>query len=156
MLSRGRNNCRVSSQDARHLAWWPLIVWPSSVFLVFFNWRITVLQYRVGLCHASTWISHRCTHVPSLLNRPPSSHLHPTPLGCHTVQGLSSLCHTANPHWLSVLHVVMYMFQCYSLNSSLFLLRLLCPQVCSRCLCFHRCPAEGFISTISLDSIYMC
>ena len=29
----------------------------------------------------------------------------------------------------------MYMFQCYSLNSSHLLLPPLCPQVCSLCLC---------------------
>ena len=40
----------------------------------FFNWRITVLQYRVGLCHASTWISHRYTYIPFVLNLPPTSH----------------------------------------------------------------------------------
>ena len=54
----------------------------------------------------------------------PPCHLppHPTPLGCHRVPGLSSLYHTANSHWLSILHMVMYMFQCYSFRSSLPLL----------------------------------
>ena len=32
--------------------------------------------------------------------------------------GLSSLFYTANSHLLSILHMVMYMFPCYSLNSS--------------------------------------
>ena len=41
---------------------------------------------------------------------------------------------TANCHWLSVLHMVMRMFQCYSLNSSHLLLPPLCPQACSVCL----------------------
>ena len=42
----------------------------------------------VGLCHTSTWISHRYTYVPSFLNTP-HSHLppHPSPLGCHTARG---------------------------------------------------------------------
>ena len=39
--------------------------------------------------------------------------------------GLNSLSHTANSHWLSILHMVMYMFQCYSLKSSHPLLLLL-------------------------------
>ena len=39
-----------------------------------FFWRIIALQYYVGFCHASTWISHRYTYVPSLLNPPPISH----------------------------------------------------------------------------------
>ena len=37
-----------------------------------FNWRITTLQYYVGFCHTSTWITHRYTYVPSL-----SPHLSP-------------------------------------------------------------------------------
>ena len=32
----------------------------------------------------------------------------------------------------------------------------LCLQVCSPCLHLHCCPANRFISTIFLDSIYMC
>ena len=31
---------------------------------------------------------------------------------------LSSLSHTANSHWLSILYVVVYMFPCHSLHSS--------------------------------------
>ena len=36
--------------------------------LFIFNWRTIALQYCVGFCHTSTWISHRYTYVPSLLN----------------------------------------------------------------------------------------
>ena len=55
---------------------------------------------------------------------------------------LSSLHHTASSHWLSILHMVMYMFQCYSLlvppslspagSRSLFI-----------CLHLYSCPAIG-------------
>ena len=31
------------------------------------------LQYYNGFCHTSTWIGHRYTYVPSLLNSPPTS-----------------------------------------------------------------------------------
>ena len=112
-----------------------------------FNWRIIALQYCVGLCHTSAWISHRHTYVPSL---PP----HPTPLGCHRAPGLSSLRHTANSHWLAILHTVMYMFPCCCLNSSPSLHPPLHSQVCSLCLHLHCCPANRFISSLSLDSIY--
>ena len=44
----------------------------SNVFI--FNWRIIALQYCVGFCQTSTWISHRYTYVPSLLNPPPTSY----------------------------------------------------------------------------------
>ena len=44
-------------------------------FLKFiFNRRIIALQYCVGFCHIATWISHRYTYVPSLLNLLPTSH----------------------------------------------------------------------------------
>ena len=53
------------------------------------------LQYCVGLCHTSTWISHRYTFVPSLLKPLLSlTWSHPSRLSQNT--GLSSLCHTAD------------------------------------------------------------
>ena len=127
----------------------------------FFNWRITVLQYRVGLCHASTWISHRYTHVPSLLNRPPSSHLHPTPLGCHTVQGLSSLCHTANPHWLSVftrgdVYVSVLLFEFIPLSppptvpTSLFSMSVFPPLSCRRVHQYHLSRFHIYVLTYDI------
>ena len=74
----------------------------------------------------------------------------PTPLCCHTAPDLNSLCHTANSHWLSVLHIVMYMLQCYSPNLSHLLLPTLCPQVCLLCLYFHCCTAYRFINSTDL------
>ena len=67
------------------------------------NWRIIALQYCVGLCHTSIWISHRHTHVPSPLN------LLPTALGCHSTS-LNSLHHAASFHWLSISHMVAHVF----------------------------------------------
>ena len=78
--------------------------------LFIFNWRIIAFQYCVGFCHMSTWISHRHTYEPPF-HLPP----YPTPLGCHRALGSSSLCHTANSHRLTVLHMVMCIFQCYSI-----------------------------------------
>ena len=46
----------------------------EKVFWMFFNWRIISLQYCIGFCHTSTWISHRYTYVPSIWNLPPTSH----------------------------------------------------------------------------------
>ena len=51
---------------------------------------------------------------------------HPSKLSQGIV--LSSLCCTANPHWLSILHMVMCMFPGYALHSSHPLLPPLCPQ----------------------------
>ena len=53
------------------------LLWSSLIFffnLFIFNWRIIALQYCVGFCHPSTWISHRYIYVPSLLNLPATSH----------------------------------------------------------------------------------
>ena len=38
-----------------------------------FNWRIIALQNFVVFCQISTWINHRYTYIPSLLNLPPMS-----------------------------------------------------------------------------------
>ena len=38
--------------------------------------------------------------------------------GCHRAPALGALHHTSNSHWLSILDMVMYIFQCYSLKSS--------------------------------------
>ena len=41
---------------------------------IIFNWRIIALQYCVGFCYLPTWVGHRYTYVPSLLNLLPTSH----------------------------------------------------------------------------------
>ena len=82
-----------------------------SFFLIICHWRINALQYCVGFCHILAWISHKYTYVPCLLNLPSISHPIPPPRLSQST-GLSSLHHTTNPHWLSVLHVVMDVFQC--------------------------------------------
>ena len=114
------------------------------------NWRIIALQYCDGFCHISTRISHRYTYVPSL---PPPTPSHPSRVSQSA--GLSSLCYTANSLWLSVLHMVVYI--CFSATLSIFSHPLhppVCPSVCSLCLCLYCFPANRFISTIFLDSIY--
>ena len=48
---------------------------PGTIFSLFiFNWRIIALQYYVGFCHTSTWITHRSTYVPFFFNLPSTSH----------------------------------------------------------------------------------
>ena len=43
-------------------------------YLFIFYWRIIVLQNFVVYCQTSTWISHRYTYIPSILNLTPISH----------------------------------------------------------------------------------
>ena len=147
-----------SSSEENVMLTWLIGSWDNTVikshkhtgFFCSFNWRISALQYCVGVCHTSAWISHRCTYVPSLLNLLP--HFTPPVAQC---PGLSLLSHRANCHWLSILRMALCMPPCYSLPSSHPLLPSLpCPQVCSLCLCLHCYPANRVISTIFLDSIY--
>ena len=64
---------------ARHTKSYPIVslqtaLIPKSSFLfltyLFFNRRIIVLQNFAVFCQTSTWISHRYTYIPSLLNLP--------------------------------------------------------------------------------------
>ena len=86
---------------------------------LFFNWKIIALQRCVLFYHTSTWISQRYMYVPSF-----PLPAHPTTLGCHRARSLISPQRRVNFHWQSILHTVMYMFQCYCLNSfhSLYIL----------------------------------
>ena len=74
-------------------------------------------QHCVGFCLHQHESATGITHVPSLLNLLPSPiPSHPSRLSQST--GLSSLCHMANSQWLSILHMVVYMFPHSSLHSS--------------------------------------
>ena len=53
---------------------------------------------------------------------------HPIPPDCHRAPALGALSHTLDFHWLSILHMVMYMFQCNSLKLSHPLLLPLSPK----------------------------
>ena len=79
------------------------------------NW--TELLYCSGFCHTLTWISHGCTCVP---HPEPPSQLPPhlIPLGHPSAPALSTLSHALNLDWQSVSHMIINMFQCYSLKSS--------------------------------------
>ena len=119
-----------------------------------FNWRLITLQYCGGFCHTFTWISHGCTCVR---HPEPSSHLppHPIPQGHPSVPALSTLSHALNLDWWSISHMIIYMFQCYSLKSSHPHLLPQSPKVCSLHLCLFCCLAYRVIVTIFLNSIYM-
>ena len=118
-----------------------------------FNCRIITSQYFVGFCQTSTWIKHRYTYLPSLLDHPPTSHSHLTLLGCHRALDLSSLHHIANSHWLSLLQITMHMFQCYSLKLPCPLLPSLCPHVCSLCLHLLQFSSVQFSRSVMSNSL---
>ena len=59
-----------------------------------FKRRIIALQCCVGFCHTATWISHRYTHVPSLLSLPPTSHPSRTPVWApRVIQQICTILH---------------------------------------------------------------
>ena len=87
----------------------------------------------------------------------PSSPSHPSRL----LQSpcLSSLSHTENCQWLSVLHMVRkvskLLFPYIPPSPSSPPPLTSCPQVCSVCLCLHCYSSNSFISTIFLNSMYV-
>ena len=56
-------------------------------------------------------------HVAPILNLPP----HLIPQGCPSAMALNALLHASNLDWQSISHMVIYMFQCYSLKPVFFL-----------------------------------
>ena len=141
-----RENRAWSDPESASLTW--------LLFIYLFNWRLITLQYCSGFCCTLTWISHGCTCVP---HPEPSSHLlpHPIPQGCPMAPALSALFHALNLDWSSISHMVIYMFQCYSLKSSDPRLLPQSPEVCSFYLCLFCCLTYRIVITMFLNSIYM-
>ena len=85
------------------------------------------------------------------------SHLppHPIPQGHPSAPALRTLSHASNLDWQSISHMVIYMFQCYSLKSYYPHLLLWSPKDCSIHLHLFCCLAYKVIITISLNSIYI-
>ena len=95
--------------------------------------------------HESAMAAHISPEHPTSL--PP----HPIPLGCPRAPALSALLHASNLHWSSILHMVIYMFRCYSLNSLLPH----SPKVCSLHMCLFCFLAYRIIITVFLNSSYI-
>ena len=117
------------------------------------NSRVHVSQYCVGFWHPSTRISHRYTHVPSLLNLPPTS----LPIPPLVTEYWAEL-----PGSHSKFPPAVYLT--WGSGYAPMLVSQLAPPspsptvstVCSLRLHLHCCPANRNISTIFLDSIHMC
>ena len=122
--------------------------------LIYFNWELIASQYCSCFCCILTWIHHGCTCVP---HPETPSHLppHPIPLGHPSVPALSTLSHASNLDWRSVSHVIVYMFQCYSLKSSHSHLLPQSPKDCPIHLCLFCYLTYRVIVTIFLNSVYM-
>ena len=123
----------------------------------YFNWRLITLQY----CSVLPYIDMNQPWVYMCPTSWTPSHLppHSIPQSHHSASALSTLSHALNLDWRSGnIHVVIYMFQCYSLNSSLNSFSHLLPRSPKFCylhLCLFCCLAYRVIITIFLKSIYM-
>ena len=142
--------CIFSSKGIKNIK---LFLFGTSLvlFLFFFfsfNWRLITLQYCSGFCHTLTCVPH-----PE-----PPSHLppHPIPQGHPSAPALSALSYPSNLDCRSMSHMVICMFQCYSLKSSHPRLFPQSPKVCSLHLCLFCCLGYRGIITIFLNSVYMC
>ena len=93
-------------------------------------------------------VSHH-SELPSCL--PP----HSIPLGCPRAPVLGARLHASILHWSSTLHMVIYMFKCYSLISSNRHLLPHSPKVCSLHLCLFCYLAYRVIIAICLNPTYM-
>ena len=126
-----------------------------NLFTSYFNWRLITLQYCSGF--AIHWHeSAMCVLVFLILKPlPHPCPPHPIPQVCPRAPALSALSHASNLDWRSISHMIIYMFQCYSLKSSHPHL-LQSPKVCSLSLCLFCCLAYRVIITIFLNSLYMC
>ena len=68
----------------------------------------------------------------------------PIPLGCPRAPASSALLHASILHWSAVLHMVIYMFQFYSLKLSHPCLLPHSPKVCSLHLCLFCIQGRHF------------
>ena len=97
------------------------------------------------------WV-YMCPHPepPSYLPPP-----HPIPQGHPSAPALSTMSHASNLDWWSISHMIIYMFQCYSLKSSHPRLLPQSPKVHSLHLCLFCSLTYRVIISIFLNSIYM-
>ena len=96
-------------------------------------------------------------HISSLLCLPPTSLSHPSRWSQSTE--LISLCYAAASHYLSVLHLVVYICPCHSLTLS----QLTLPPPCVKSILQQVCVfipvlplGSSWTFFFPLDSVYMC
>ena len=128
-------------------------VWFSH--LLSYDWRMVAVQDCTGFCYMSAWDNHRHTCPHPLEPVFPS---HAAPSHASTFSCISSLS-----SWVTQQIPTDYLFYgsicgflCYFFTLSFPLLPPLGSTICSLHLCLHCFPADTFINTISLDSIFVC
>ena len=119
-------------------------------WVFFLNWRIIALQCCVGFCLKQFESAVLCIcplplEPPSLFPSHPSTSSQSARLGF--------LFYMATSYQLSILHMVVYICQSHSPNSSHLPFSTESKRPFSTASCLP-CPASRFICTIFLDSIY--
>ena len=126
-----------------------------SFKLVYFNWRISTLQYCDGFYHnPSTWIGHRYTCVLLLKLLPSSLPLYLSWLSQSTGFGYPASC---------IELTLVICFKYGNVHVTVLVSQIIPPshsptesKVCPLCLCLLCCPACWIVGAIFLNSIYMC
>ena len=123
-------------------SWYYLHLWYLLLFVLFcIIWPLSL--YNIVVVFTIHWHeSAMGVHESPILNLP-------LPLGCPSALALSALFQASNLDWSSVSHMIIYMFQCYSLKSSHPRLLPQSPKACLFCYLTYR-----IIITIFLNSIY--
>ena len=93
-------------------------------------------------------------YMCSLSWTPRSPPSHPIPQGHPSAPALSTLSHALNLSWWSVSHMVIYMFQCYSLKSSHPRFLPQSSRVCSLHLCLFCCLKHSHLKVCYIPSTY--
>ena len=136
---------------------WSYGLWPSRLLC---PWDSPGKNTGVG-CHFLLWfLPYSDMNQPWVYMCPPSRTHLPPPSPSHP--SVSSQCTSPehpvsciNLEWWTISHMVIYMFQCYSLKSSHPRLLPQSPRVCYLYLCLFCCIAYRAIVSIFLNSIYM-
>ena len=148
------------------ICWWILRLLPWRTlflcvlcFFKYLYWSIIALQWCVSFCFITKWISYTYTYIPisppSWVSLPPSIY-HPSRLSQSTE--LIALWYAAASHWLSILHLVVYICPCHPLTLSQLTLpttRVL-KSILYVCIFISVLPLGSSEPFFFLDSIYMC
>ena len=147
------SHCCFNLQLSQIVSYIFLFLFPPFFPFAYISWRLITLQYCSGFWHTLIWISHGFTCVP---HPEPPSQLPPHPIPSLWVTNPEHLSHASNLDWRSISQLKIYVFQCYSLRSSVPCLLPQSPKVCSIHLWLFFCLAYRVIITVFLNSIYMC